>query len=305
MRIPDRMLLLTAAATLLLGAAHAPPAAAQDWRDIDVPRDPLPGHDWVLDWSVSDSFNYSDKSDWRFTRRWREGKPDGWLGPGATFFKAGNSFLVGGKLTIFGSRVPEARRGAPRNDHGFFTDRNTHTAYITSKKQLRPPLYTEVRMKASSTPLSSNFWLLSDDNETEIDVVEIYGDTDWFRRHPAHNAHFFKRGGNGDINRQGHHTTDRRWDNQYHRYGVFWQNDRYCEIFYDGDLVRQMWLPGQIPDPTGQYLNRSMRLIFDLEAHTWRKQAGVPSDADLADWGRNNMQVDWVRTYRSVGRRGR
>lgn len=277
---------------------------ATDWVSIPVPASAGVSSTWLLDSKLSDQFNYDSSTAAgadEFASRWRDSKPDGWLGPGATYFSQENYFVENGSLTIFGSRVPSHLQ-RPNFLEPAFT-RNTYTSYITSKTTLRPGTYTEVRMKGGGTPLSSNFWLLDDNNETEIDVVEIYGDTDWFRKRPATNVHFFKRNGagGGNFNNQDHHPRGgTNFAQTWHRYGVHWISETNVDFYYDGQLVRNLDLPSEIVDPSGQYLNEPLRLILDLEAHSWRGEDGIPSDPELTDWSINNMQVDWVRTYQAT-----
>lgn len=277
-------------------------ASAADWDAHPVPASPGSGMKWTLNASMSDRFNYdtsTPRGTTEFASRWLDRKPDGWLGPGATYFSQSNYFVQDGSLTVFGSRVP-AQQQIPNYLEPEFT-RNTYTSYITSRNTLGPGTYTEVFMRGGGSPLSSNFWLLDDGNATEIDVLEIYGDTDWFRRHPATNVHFFERRGSSIVanhNRQAHHPMGSvNYSQTWHRYGVHWVSETLVDFYYDGVLVRSLDLPNEIVDPTGQYLYRPLRLILDMEAHSWRGDNGIPTDSELNDWTINNMQVDWIRTY--------
>jgi beta-agarase len=282
--------------------AFAQPSDAYDWDNYAVPANPGLGKQWAIDWDLSDEFNYNSTTpvgQAAFLGKWNDWKPDHWFGPGATYFSRDNYFVGRGLLTIFGSRVPLEDQIAS-DDAGFI--RTTYASYITSKAKLRPGSYTEVMMKGGGTTLSSNFWMIDDKNETEIDVVEIYGDGNWFPRHPATNVHFQRRGGNGDVNHQAHHPMDGiNYAATWHRYGVYWMSNTDLEFFYDGQLVRRLDLTQEIVDPSGQYLNEPVRLIIDLEAHAWRGIEAIPSDSSLNDSTINNMQVDWIRTYRIAG----
>ncbi len=305
-RNPTRIVCNVALAVALAAAslvaftleAHA---ETRDWDKHPVPVRLESGSKWELDATLSDEFNYDTTTpDGRgaFANIWSDHKPDNWFGPGATHFSKDNYVVNGGVLTIFASRIPTAKQ-TPSDDEGF--TRNTYTSYITSKATLRPGCYTEVMMKGTATTLSSNFWMIDDKNETEIDVVEIYGDGDWFPRHPATDVHFQRRGGNGDVHKQAHHPKDgTKYAFDFHRYGVYWISDTQLQFFYDGQRVRTLSLPKEIVDPSGKYLDQPVRLILDLEAHAWRGTDKVPTDADLSDAKKNNMQVDWVRTYRAA-----
>ncbi|NKB66008.1 MAG: family 16 glycosylhydrolase [Candidatus Latescibacteria bacterium] len=284
--------------------ALSPPAGAQDWAPFAVPAQPGPDKDWVIDQALSDQFNYASDTpagQVEFYGKWNDWKPDHWFGPGATYFSTDNYSVAQGLLTIFASRIPLAEQ-IPSGDAGF--TRTIYTSYITSKAKLQPGIYTEIMMKGGATQLSANFWMIDDNNETEIDVVEIYGDGDWFPRHPATNVHFQRRGGNGDVNNQAHHAKDAvNYSTTWHRYGVYWISPTHLEFYYDGQRVRTLDLTQEIVDPSGQYMDSPVRLIIDLEAHAWRGTEALPSDAELSDQSVNNMQVDWVRTYRSVDKK--
>lgn len=272
----------------------------KEWDKFDVPVKAGENMRWVLDEKLSDEFNgdlSTESGRAAFKSQWRDTKPDHWSGPGATYFSKENYQLKDGVLTIRVSRVPKDKQ-IPSNDKGF--TRTTFTSYITSEATLGPGSYSEIMMKGTGTTLSANFWMIDDGNQTEIDVVEIYGDTQWFRQRPASAVHFQRRGGNGDVHKQVHHPKDNiDYADGFHRYGVHWINKEQVEFYYDGQLVRTLNLPQEIVDPSGKYLDKPVRLIIDLEAHAWRGLDKVPSDDDLKDSKRNNMQVQWVRTLRA------
>jgi beta-glucanase (GH16 family) len=297
--VKSLLVLQSIAVTLAIGVDAQ--TGAQDWKQYSVPAAPAPQGDWVLDESLSDEFNYdlsTPEGKARFDAKWNTRKPDNWFGPGATYFSQDHYVVAEGVLKIFGSRVPKDDQIAS-GDEGF--TRTTYTSYITSKALLTPGCYTEVMLKGTGTTMSSNFWMIDDKNETEIDVVEVYGDGDWYPRHPATAVHFQRRGGNGDEHKQIRHPKDGiRYGLEFHRYGVHWIDEMHVQFYYDGEPVRAIDLPKEIVDPSGRYLNQPVRLIFDLEAHAWRGVSDIPGDADLLDKDKNNMQVDWVRTYRTT-----
>ena len=292
-------LLMIARLCIASAAASVGQALAQDWESYPVPASPGPGQLSALDPSLSDDFNYetgdpSGRAE--FDRRWNDWKPDHWFGPGATHFSEENYVVSGGMLTIRASRIPVEDQ-TPSDDAGF--TRTVYTSYITSEAMLRPGCYTEVMMKGTGTTLSSNFWMIDDRNQTEIDVVEIYGDGDWFPRRPASAVHFQRRGGSGDVFKQLHHPKGNIvYAAGFHRYGVHWISETELRFYYDGEPVRTLDLTEEIPDPSGRYLDQPVRLILDLEAHAWRGTDKVPGVADLDDDSGNAMHVDWVRTYR-------
>ncbi len=281
-------------------------ANAQDWSSYSVPASAGTGQHWVLDPNLSDEFNYDSATpagQSEFFANWQDWKPNFFLGPGATYFSQENWFVDSGAMTIFGSRVPLEDQIVNTSDPNF--TRTTYTSFITSKAKLQPGSYTEAMIKGGGTALSTNFWLIDDGDVTEIDVLEIYGDTDWFRKRPRTNAIFQIRDQNGNLiqkigSQMTHPNNDINYSQTWHRYGVYWASTTDLEFYIDGNLVRTINLPSEVVDPTGNYMNRDLRLIFDMEAHAWRGAAGIPSDAELNDWSINNMQIDWVRTYRAA-----
>lgn len=300
---PYRLKQLIACSIAVMIAA---PSLAQDWDAYPVPAAAPAGMHWSVDWDLSDEFNYDSATpagEAEFFSKWRDSKPDGWRGPGATYFNQDNYFVDDGSLTIFGSSIPEHLRTTNPTDPSF--QHSVYTSYITSDKTLGPGVYTEVMMKGGGTRLSTNFWLLDDNNETEIDVVEVYGDGSWFPRHPATNVHFFTRSGGGGItgnaNNQDHHPSGNiNYAATWHRYGVHWLSETEVDLYYDGQLVRNLDLPSEIVDPKGEYLDEPLRLILDLESHAWRGEGGIPTEANLANGNINNMQVQWIRTYEMI-----
>lgn len=295
---------------------------SQDWAELGDPLEycnaaPGDGMKWELDWDLSDSFAYDSKDHENF-QKWRDYNPTGWRGPGATLFNSDNIHLDYGKLIITPTHIPYGEQEAPyctpstQGNSGcncgscFMTRRTVHTGYVTGKKLLRFPCYTEANIKGSATSLSSNFWLKS--RETEIDVNESYGDGR-FNELMKTNVHFFHRvspsqfvGGTSSLNKQHHVDTDISLTHSFNRYGTHWINETHVDFFFNGRKVRSLNLrsPDGIPDPTGKFLNEEMRVVLDLEAHHWRRHEGVPMPDELEDGFENKMIVDWVRTYRAV-----
>eukprot|EP00177_Eucheuma_denticulatum_P006115 GFKZ01011149.1.p1 GENE.GFKZ01011149.1~~GFKZ01011149.1.p1 ORF type:complete len:321 (+),score=26.74 GFKZ01011149.1:263-1225(+) len=296
------------------------PSLAQDWAIYGLgdplasaAADPGPGRRWEIDWLLSDSFYYPNKSHPNFIRKWNDYDPTGWPGPGATLFSSGNVQLSAGKLVIQASSVPESERGGAYchppwiTSEGcdcadcFKTTRRVHTGHLSSRKLVRYPCFVEGSFRINATPLSSNFWLKS--KQTEIDVNESYGDGE-NRRVVKSNAHiFFRHSSEGvrSLNKQQSWGANVDLSEGFHRYATYWRNETFLEFYFDGLLIREMDLRAEgIFDPTGKYMNEGMRMIFDLEAHAWRGEEGVPSEDELADERVSRMEVDWVRTYYPV-----
>lgn len=312
--------------------------SGQDWveRGLGDPKESAgvnagSGRRWELDWDLSDSFYYSNKENYNFRSKWIDYNPTGWKGPGETLFSSANAFLYSGNLVIRATRIPreqvgasycsvesEGSKGCSCSDCRWWR-RTVHTGYVSSRKLLSYPCFTEAYMKLSGTRLSSNFWLKS--QETEIDVNESYGD-EYGKKKANSNVHFFwRQNGVRSLNSPKSYYTGKDLTKGFNRYGVHWLSRTQVEFFFNGKKVRYLNLKNELVDPTGKYLNEGMRVIFDLEAHDWRgvlysvrkmkemeryngtRDGSLKKQAmarDIDNFEVNHMEVDWVRTYRSV-----
>ncbi|WP_010523252.1 beta-agarase [Aquimarina agarivorans] len=253
----------------------------------------------TLDWEVvpthSDEFNYSGKGA-QFKKKWKDTYFNAWTGPGLTYWEAKNTNVKNGNLKVMASRKSGTNK--------------VNCGVITSKKQIKYPIYSEVRAKVANHVLSSNFWFLSPDDKREIDVLEIYGsdrdDHRWFAARPSTNYHVFVREEEGnaiieDLNKQHHHTlpNEKPWREDWHRFGAYWKDPFTIDFYYDGKIVHELRKEG-INDPEGLGMDRDSYMIIDLEDHDWRSNAGnVATDRELADSSRDYL-VDYVRTYRPI-----
>jgi len=255
---------------------------------------------WTLDTKFSDEFNYEGKNA-EFKKNWNDTYFNGWRGPGFTEWTSNNSDVKDGNLIIMASRKPNTKR--------------VYCGVITSKDEIKYPIYTEVRAKVANQVLSSNFWFLSKDDKRELDVIEVYGgdreSEKWFASHAASNTHVFLRNDSDnsiikDINKSVKHTTadGSPWRDQFHTYGAYWKDPFTVDIYYDGKLVNEI-RKESIQDPDNLGLNRSMFMIIDLEDHDWRSRKNppiTPTDEELADNNKNKFLIDYVRTFRPVAK---
>ncbi|MGF1818019.1 hypothetical protein L4D02_25375, partial [Vibrio splendidus] len=136
------------------------PAFANDWDSIPIPAELENGQQWELQEAYSDSFNYSDKNA-TFSSKWNDTYFHGWTGPGLTYWQPNESWVSDGNLIISASR----RQGTEQVNAGV----------ITSKTKVKYPIFMEANIKVSNLELSSNFWLLSENDQREIDILEVYG----------------------------------------------------------------------------------------------------------------------------------
>ncbi len=256
---------------------------------------PPVGINWEVVASHSDEFDYSGKGD-QFKKKWKDTYFNAWKGPGLTYWDEKHTEVKNGNLMVMASR----KTGTEKVNCGV----------ITSKKQIKYPIYTEVRAKVANHVLSSNFWFLSPDDKREIDVLEIYGsdrdDHKWFAARPSTNYHVFVREEQGnaiieDLNKQHHHTLPNQepWRNDWHRFGAYWKDPFTVDFYYDGKIVHELRKEG-IKDPEGLGMDRDSFMIIDLEDHDWRSNAGnKATDRELSDASRNYL-VDYVRTYKPI-----
>ncbi|MEH0152627.1 family 16 glycosylhydrolase [Limibacter armeniacum] len=269
---------------------------AQDWKDMKVPAPAGEGMKWELQEQFSDDFNYEGKGA-EFEQNWKDVYFNKWLGPGLTEWNNGHSEVTGGNLQIKASR----KSG---------TDK-VYCGVVTSKETVMYPVYMEASIKVSNQVLSSNFWMLSDDDTREIDALEVYGgdrpDQTWFAANMSTNYHIFERDSvNNSIianhNKQTHHhlPNNEPWRNDYHTFGVYWKSATEMTFYIDGE-VKNTFSDQNMTDPSGKFFDRPLYIIIDIEDHDWRSNQGtVATDEELADDSKNVMYVDWVRVYKPV-----
>ena len=278
-----------------------PPPAARDWDDHPLPPAPA-GKRWALDSSHTTDFNYASKQDPAFNTHFRDTYHNPWTGPGLTNWETDMTSVEDGKLVIAAARRPG-------------TDR-VNCGVVTSRTPVKYPLYTEARIRVSDLELSSNFWMLSEDNEREIDVLEIYGGAaqGGYPRRMSNNFHVFFRDDDqihSDFADATYHALhdSARYRDDYHTFGVRWLAPDDLTFFIDGQPTEDgSWAQADLYDKghtrdtldkTQYTMDRPLYLILDTEDHAWRSRRGiVADDASLADSSRNRMYVDWVRTYR-------
>ncbi len=280
-------------------------AFANDWDNIPVPVSAGNGMKWELQSSHSDSFNYTGKSN-QFTQKWNDRYFKNWTGPGLTHWNSNETWIADGNLIIGASR----RNGTNKVNAGV----------VTSKTKVKYPIFMEARIKVSNLELSSNFWLLSQNDQREIDILEVYGGAsqDWFARNMSTNFHVFLRNSQtnaiiSDFNDQTHFTPPfgTYWRDNFHRFGAYWKSPTDVTFYINGQkttkgawsqvVMRDKDYTGAIMDKNRLNMDQEMFIILDTEDHSWRSEQGiVASDADLANNNKNKMYVDWIRVYKPV-----
>lgn len=270
-----------------------------DWSDIPIPVSPENGHHWKL-LDISDDFRYDAEPLLKpkaFSDRWREGFINRWKGPGLSEWTTGHAYVLNGHLAIAASRKPGTNK--------------VRVGSISSKKPIRYPVFVEARVKISNLVLASDVWMLSEDSTQEIDIIEAYGSDRPGQEHFAHRIHLshhvFIRDPFQDYqptDEGSWHVGDKPWRNDFHRVGVYWRDPWHLEYFVNGEQVRVS--SGEpIIDPKGftegKGLNKEMYVIINMEDQNWRSDQGVtPTDAELGDFTKSIMWVDWIRAYQSI-----
>ncbi|BAM03540.1 LamG domain-containing protein [Phycisphaera mikurensis] len=297
-----------AAALLGVSALAAEPGLA----DLPVPADAGEGMRWQLDERFTLGFDGGDKAAALGTG-WTDAYINAWPGPGRGVFSSEHSRVHDGNLELLAQAVP-----GPKG-------KNLKLGVISTTEALSYPVFLEARMRVSPLVLSSNFWLLSEDDVQELDIIECYGtrggaggaggsadiggnrgdgepgiagsNYHMFERDPVSNDVIKDHGGDGH-----HHPPSDgvAYRDGFHTFGAYWRDPFHVEIYYDGERVRTL-AGADINDFDGTGFSRPMRVILDLEEHDWRVKSGIdPSPRRLADPTQNRLWVDWIRVLRPV-----
>lgn len=299
---------------------------AQDWQDIPVPPSPGEGMVWELQPDVSDDFNYefnATSSAARFGEgnKWVNWYHNTWTGPLPTIWRRDHVQIEDGILKIRSSR--------PAGDSTTLSGQKypiTNTGCVSSSTQIQYPVYIESSAKVMNSVMACAVWLLSPDDTKEIDFVESYGhDTRWTnpwfnnqRIHVSHHVFIRNPFQDWQPHDEGSFYTDGStvWNQDFHRYGVYWRDPWHIEYYIDGKLVRtrsgkdqidplhytNVVSPGNPNIDSREGLEDPMDIIIDIEDQTWRALQGLsPTDEELANEPeKNTFQVDWVRIYKPV-----
>ena len=276
--------------TALLTSCHC---FSQDWNGISIPAAAGAGKQWQIIDYISDSFNYNGKSGSNFTTKWKDSYVNGWKGPGLSNFVPANSIVNGSELQVIGTRKAGTTYGV-------------NCGVVTSKAAIGYPCFIEVSMKPGMTSLANNFWLISADQTREIDIVEIYGHTDWFRRRMPSNYHIFDTTTSpptdlsGNSQQQLHQTaTASDLTTGFNRYGIHWINATRVDFYLNGVRVRELTINARGAD--GQAMIKPMHIVLDTENHEWHTNAGRhPTNAELNNTAINRNRYNWIRAYKTV-----
>ncbi|WBU89820.1 family 16 glycosylhydrolase [Cellulophaga omnivescoria] len=265
-----------------------------DKNDVSFLPKPTNGKTWTIQPKVSNEFNYEEgKASNKFYNHWNDRFFNEWTGPGITRYTPSQSSVVGGELAFKANIV----------------DNTILTGCVTSKSKVSYPLYMEVRVKLSASVLSSAVWMLSEDSTEEIDNLEAFGDksNDYFSKRLHLSHHVFIRDPFKDYQPTGPETwyADGKgtiWSDDYHNYGVLWEDPWHLSYYVDGILVRETLVNEIDPEnyTNGAGLTKPMHLIISAAAQSWRENQGVDflNDPTVTNEEKTVMRVDWIRVYK-------
>ncbi|AUP77596.1 CBM96 family carbohydrate-binding protein [Flavivirga eckloniae] len=268
----------------------------------DPPTAP-PGYKWQLSAVYSDEFNGNnlDLTKWRKEHPFWNGRRPAWFNPAS--ISVGDGYM---KITNGVLNQP-------------FDGYEIYGGAVTSVNENTKFAYYECRLKASSTRMSTTFWLENrkaplpggcggDSYSQELDIVETIGDATnnpVFATHMKSNTHFRWKncsGGNEQFFSRGTTTgpikapngSNQQSDEGFHTYGAWWKDANEVTFYLDdqeGETVQFR------TDKTSTPFNRGMFICMVTETYTWEQR---PTDASLTDPTRNTSYYDWVRVWTLV-----
>lgn len=301
--------------------AIVPDESDKEWGVFPINYVSTPsGKEWVL-LDVSDEFNDSYapttqavEMNGKWKNHYRTG---GWDGPAPTYWQRDHVWIEDSKMKIVADR-PESPIQKDAGD-GVLRDA-TYTGCATSTVRVQYPVYIEAYAKLSNTTMASDFWLLSDDDTQEIDVIEAYGSdraiSDYFNKYRLHLSHHvfdrdtdnsilddYQPSDAGSFYKDDYGTI---WRDDYHRVGVFWRDPTHLYYYVDGNLVRAVNNETtEMIDPLGytdgKNLWKEMDIIINMEDQSWRAMSGYsPTDEELSSTENATFNVEWIRAYQLI-----
>ncbi|MGQ1909090.1 family 16 glycosylhydrolase [Marinifilum sp. RC60d5] len=242
------------------------------------------GYKWEVVKVLSDEFNDFDELKWNYSL-WNYDAPN-------IMIKSQVS-VKNGKLCI---------KAENHND----SVRWMKTGRIMSKAQISYPMYTECRMKAADISAYNTYWLNNgnSENRNEIDICENnanpnnpktkHGIAD-FPYIMQSNIHHAVNGKNlrspsaasTKFLSEKNKNKGKNFHEAYHTFGLYWEDDRKCHWFLDGEYVGF--------SSAQRKFTRELNIYFGLWSNSWD---GFPNKKELDDNSKNTMYVDWIHTYK-------
>ena len=238
----------------------------QEWSGIAVPANAGSGKAWSLQENVSDDFNYifnavNYKTNFG-SDKWYNFYHNQWDGPGVTYWKNDHVKVDGDNLVLRGSRWDKSNQSNPQYPYPGATEaykmgkanEGVNLGCVTSNNRVKYPVFVESAISVANINLASCFWLLSPDDTQEIDIIENYGSTPWFRQFTHISHHSFIRNPFHDYQPRDINSwwPDSRvsdasggwgawaWNGgnrRYLRLGVYWITPNHFEYYIDGEIV--------------------------------------------------------------------
>ena len=297
-----------------------------DFNTIPVPLDAPEGMKWEYQADISDDFNYTAPGDNKgatFNSKWKDSYVNGWTGEPTSVWTPSQSNVKNGYLNIEADRTPGT------------TDK-IFCGNISARKSIIYPVYVEANLKMNQLPMGSDFWMISQDQTQEIDILEAFGTTrpeyNWFskRLHLSHHTFDRTNGGFKDyqpsdengIEGTWYHRNDvARWSASEFTLGVYWRDPFHLEYYLNGKWIRTMDKNSySYLDPSGQKINKTttfntidkfnytkgtglnkpMFLLIDTGIQPWTKM--TVTTEELNDPVKSVYKVNWVRAYKPVNK---
>ncbi|PWJ43890.1 T9SS type A sorting domain-containing protein [Sediminitomix flava] len=245
-------------------------SSAQDWANISIPANAGNGNVWQLQSNVSDDFNYTfnasnSKTNFGPNNMWYNFYHNQWDGPGTTYWKYNHVSVKNGNLVLKASRFNKSNQPNPQYPYPGATESykmgktngGVNSGCITSNNKVSYPVYVETSLSVANIALASCFWLLSPDDTQEIDIIENYGDVNFFKQFTHISHHSFIRKPFHDYQPRDWNSWwpdgrvssnygwgDWCWNNgnrRFFRLGVYWISPNHFEYYIDGNLVRVLY----------------------------------------------------------------
>ncbi|MFS4469328.1 HYR domain-containing protein [Maribacter sp. 2210JD10-5] len=260
-----------------------------------IGADPTPSDKvWSKVENLSDEFNDGvfDESKWLNT------DPARWIGRAPGLFKKNTVSEADDnlKLTAYMLDAPEVVNGST------FTHAGSN---IYSKEAAQVGYYTECRMKANQTFMSSTFWLINNRNDgtgcdvrvTELDIQECVGQvtgTANFAQNFDETMHSNTHSRQTDCpetptgSAGGSSEIGAKVYSDYFVYGVWWKSATEIEFYLNGENVYTITPEADFDLP--------MFLRMVIETYDWNP---VPSDGGMTGTEeQRTTYYDWVRTWK-------
>jgi len=252
-----------------------------------APPKPPSGFEWKLNPDYSDEFN-GFKLD---RKKWHDHHPR-WEGRSPARFMPENVSVRKGCLRLQNKMLSKPIHSGRSN----FT---IGGAAVVSKKTTAHYGYYECRLKASSTTMSSTFWLSGPSHyfpgigkvSQELDILETIGkpkNNPSFATHMNSNTHVWHNRESRSAGNKAPLPTSS--DEAFYTYGAWWVDANTVHFYLNDEPVGTVQFDTSLLDAPFQY---PMHLNMVTETYNWEEP---PTPEELE--GENTITlIDWVRAY--------